>query len=505
MRRNVCITIALLFCAFSAFGGSTPPFTKVPINFPGVPDRQVVLGSDSNLWFLESDANRVGRLTPTGTYTSFSVPTANANLFNIALGPDGNVWFTEDAGKIGKITPDGVIKEFALPSPFFGTPGNITGGPDGNVWFTSQGAVWRVSTANETLTKFPIDLNGGSAALGSGGDGNLWLAGSRFVGPTKSDLILRISPAGVTAAFPMPSLPVGPPSSTDGFDDRLIAGPDGNVWFTYGNNIGRITPAGKITLYPVPTPDSDPWGLAIGYDGNIWFTEYKSGKIGQLIVSTATDSGTATINESEVIDQSPRGIILLPGAWLPEPRAGTLADKDCKKEAFMVHTWVSDSTPDPSKTKVMIITTGGITFCADVAVNLLSGIASLGTLVVVVENKGPDPAQDVRLSLRLSASSLEIASARANPDGNCSSTKESVNCTWSVINKNDGKDVHLNVVVAPNGDLSGLWDASAFSMKTPDPVITNNHRSMRFNSRTGSFEHLNPPPLEVVSTPKRGR
>jgi virginiamycin B lyase len=34
--------------------------------------------------------------------------------------------------------------------------------------------------------------------------------------------------------------------------EAITAGPDGNLWFTTAL-IGRITPAGKITTFPLPT------------------------------------------------------------------------------------------------------------------------------------------------------------------------------------------------------------------------------------------------------------
>lgn len=44
--------------------------------------------------------------------------------------------------------------------------------------------------------------------------------------------------------------------------------------------IGRITPVGAITEYPLPTYSSSPLAIAAGPDGNLWFTEY--GKIGRI-------------------------------------------------------------------------------------------------------------------------------------------------------------------------------------------------------------------------------
>src|SRR5438552_2044428 len=56
----------------------------------------------------------------------------------------------------------------------------------------------------------------------------------------------------------------------------VAAGPDGNLWFTEHdvNKIGRITPAGVVTEFPIPGvgPDS----ITAGPDGQLWFTENDS-------------------------------------------------------------------------------------------------------------------------------------------------------------------------------------------------------------------------------------
>jgi virginiamycin B lyase len=76
----------------------------------------ITLGPDNNLWFVESQANKVGRITPTGTVTEFAIPTAASNPQGITAGPDGNLWFTEkDANKIGQVSTSGAFAEFAVP------------------------------------------------------------------------------------------------------------------------------------------------------------------------------------------------------------------------------------------------------------------------------------------------------------------------------------------------------------------------------------------------------
>ena len=51
-----------------------------------------------------------------GTITEFALP-AGAAPSAITLGPNGNVWFTQEKiPDVGEITPAGVVTEFPVPS-----------------------------------------------------------------------------------------------------------------------------------------------------------------------------------------------------------------------------------------------------------------------------------------------------------------------------------------------------------------------------------------------------
>ena len=67
---------------------------------------------------------------------------------------------------------------------------------------------------------------------------------------------------------------------------NLVAGPDGNVWFTDRGTtpaIGRITPAGVITEFTTGLAStSKPYAIIAGPDGNMWFTDYGTGAIGRM-------------------------------------------------------------------------------------------------------------------------------------------------------------------------------------------------------------------------------
>jgi virginiamycin B lyase len=95
------------------------------------------------MWFSESDADRVGRISTAGAITEFPLAHSNSEVGEVTAGPDGALWFTEDApdasdGRhIGRITTTGAITEFVLPKRSI--PIDIAAGPDGALWFTDLG------------------------------------------------------------------------------------------------------------------------------------------------------------------------------------------------------------------------------------------------------------------------------------------------------------------------------------------------------------------------------
>jgi streptogramin lyase len=105
-------------------------------------------GSDGGIWFTDTGANRIARLSSDGaTLTGYALPTAAASPYGITSGPDGNLWFTmKDANKLGLITTSGEITEICIPTAASG-PTSIAAGPDGNIWFTEtdSGKIGRVT------------------------------------------------------------------------------------------------------------------------------------------------------------------------------------------------------------------------------------------------------------------------------------------------------------------------------------------------------------------------
>jgi virginiamycin B lyase len=113
------------------------PTTVTRFDTPGHDPCCLTAGPDGAMWF--SDAGRIVRMTPGGGQQPFPLPNGH-NPGDLTTGSDGNLWFTEsDASKIGMITPAGVITEYDLLTPL-GDRGAIVAGPDGNLWITEYSA-----------------------------------------------------------------------------------------------------------------------------------------------------------------------------------------------------------------------------------------------------------------------------------------------------------------------------------------------------------------------------
>jgi virginiamycin B lyase len=87
---------------------------------------------------------------------------------------------------------------------------------------------------------------------------------------------------GEITEFPIPS--------QGGTPINIAAGPDGNVWYTKGAAIGRVTPAGEITEYPIADGPARAVGISAGSDrqpplrlvNRLYFTDPVNNRIGYL-------------------------------------------------------------------------------------------------------------------------------------------------------------------------------------------------------------------------------
>ena len=149
----------------------------------------------------------------------------------------------------------------------------------------------------------------------TGADGSLWFA------EKGTDRIGRITPAGEVAEYPLPT-PEAQPS-------QVTLGPDGNVWFTEmgPGNVGRITPGGVVTEFPV-CDYCRPWGITAGPEGAVWFTLPVAGEVGRITASGQVTRFPLAVgpNEPDLIAAGPDGNLWIADKGLvrEEPTVGQI-------------------------------------------------------------------------------------------------------------------------------------------------------------------------------------
>lgn len=221
------------------------------------PDR-ITAGPDGSMWFVE-DAPLIGKITPAGDVTEFPLPAGVIRAHHIVAGPDGALWFTlQGRAALGRMTTDGAFSEKPLPSGF-GIAGGITRGPDGLLWFTSYSG-WRIGrlNADSSISEFPVADASVLGAITTGPDGNLWFLETWY------SRVGRMTPVGTVTHFAMPTWTS--PSPRD-----IAADSTGYIWYTVPlfDIVGRVSVDGAITEYTY----DDPIGITQASDGSMCFTQ----------------------------------------------------------------------------------------------------------------------------------------------------------------------------------------------------------------------------------------
>src|ERR1017187_5657992 len=104
----------------------------------------IAAGPDGALWFTNQANNSIGRITTGGVVTNYT-GTGISGPNGITVGPDGALWFTNNGNaSIGRITTGGVVTNYTGTG--ISQPDGITAGPDGALWFTNanNGSVGRI-------------------------------------------------------------------------------------------------------------------------------------------------------------------------------------------------------------------------------------------------------------------------------------------------------------------------------------------------------------------------
>jgi virginiamycin B lyase len=207
------LAAAIGLLGWSASAGAQS-ITEYPIPTSASGPNGIAAGPDGALWFTESNANKIGRITTAGVITEFGIPTPSSFPIYITAGPDGALWFAENNGnKIGRITTAGAVTEYPIPTSR-SSPGTIAAGPDGALWFTEGGSfniqtgavpgkIGRITTAGAVTAEYPLPAVSGPAAaaisIATGPDGALWFGANSVNNLITS--INRITTSGTVTPY----------------------------------------------------------------------------------------------------------------------------------------------------------------------------------------------------------------------------------------------------------------------------------------------------------------
>jgi virginiamycin B lyase len=295
---TIVTTTLLLLAGLTGLNLATAPSASAAAQIIPVPTSaaglgRIVASPDGSVWFTERDANKVGKISPSGQVTEFPFSAqfpGTTRLMDLDVAPDGSVWVVYESGeKIAHLAASGaVIATGTLGNYPYGEQVRV--GPDGVVWVTmsyDESYVVRI-VGNQIYA--PANAPECTDALGEAADGSMWCRTSSGLTHLNADANGGTTyPANNYAAYPY----------------AIAAGPVGSVWFgryfsgTFATSpgdgeVGYLDAAtGAITAFNTGSRTA-PNDLVPGPDGNMWFTSIGAAKgIGHISPNGTSGALTA--------------------------------------------------------------------------------------------------------------------------------------------------------------------------------------------------------------------
>lgn len=229
----------------------------------------VVFDARDRLW-LDSEWPYLGMMRKPGHFSAHAFAKTRNNYgvdhaYAMTVGPDRNLWFTDYYGlDVGRVDQSGRIAQFHPFDDYGFTAGIVSARK--HLWIVEagfyKGALAEIDTKPHLVKNIPLlGRYCWPGPIAADANGTLWIGNSG-----NCPKITRVTPDGRVTDFPI--------VAADGVW-AIAAGPDGNVWFSAADGpeinpwIGKITPQGQITKYPVSDQVD---GIAVGPDGNWWLT-----------------------------------------------------------------------------------------------------------------------------------------------------------------------------------------------------------------------------------------
>ena len=264
----------------------------------------VALDRDGTPWVLTQFA--IDRVGTNGHVTAFPMPPNLRGLYGgIALGRDGALWFLGDVAnpsspqgnpwltRAFRLTTKGKLNVYdigKIESMEGNQPEDITSGIDGRLWFTISTFApdfpcLQYGAISTDGARGPVKALCAAKGIAAGPDGNMWVT---FGGldPAAEQGVVRYSAETNTQSYVKLPLTSNPES--------IATGPDDNLWITLVgfNAIVRLTTTGKKTTYLLPTPDAfkkETYGSQeakiVSGSNAMWFVEPHANNIARISMS----------------------------------------------------------------------------------------------------------------------------------------------------------------------------------------------------------------------------
>jgi len=250
-------------------GGSGGDFVeyKMPVE-TDIPTA-VAVGADGTAWFTVDFSDAVGMIRD-GKLQRLQKPKKSVEPVGIGVDAQGVAWFTDPTEVVvSSIRADGTIKSYPLGTPI-ARLARLAVAPDGAVWFAESTSFSFTRLKDGELRRHvPKASSGQPYGMAVDSKGNAW-------GTLQSaNQIVKITPAGEISDYEIPSRGSAP--------SDIAVDAAGRVWFVEfrTNKIGSFAD-GKFTEYDVPGDWAGLTGLAVTPDGAVWFAMLRKNSLGRL-------------------------------------------------------------------------------------------------------------------------------------------------------------------------------------------------------------------------------
>ena len=156
--------------------------SRYKLDTPIVRLGRLAVAPDGSAWFAESTSYSITQLKD-GRIVHHEIESPRGGPFGVAVAPSGVVWATLQAGdQLLRIETDGRVDTFNLPRRG-AVPSDVAIGPDGSVWFIEARGN-RIGVLHDgNFAEFEVGVeNAGLSGIAVAGDGSVWFGMLREAG-----------------------------------------------------------------------------------------------------------------------------------------------------------------------------------------------------------------------------------------------------------------------------------------------------------------------------------